>query len=299
VARIVTVLYNPRAGTARTDDETARIGTLFQEAGLTARLVPVASPEETVAATRAAIGCRVDAVVAAGGDGTVNSAASALVDAPVPLGVLPLGTLNHFARDLGLPLDCAEAIAVIAAGRTARVDVGEINGLIFLNNSSIGIYPDIVMEREALRERGYRKATAFAIATMRVARGYPGVTLSIDDGSATRVARTPFLFVGNNEYGAAGIQIGARRRLDAGLLYAYFAQQMQPGGVFRLAMQALAGRTRDGSRSPLEVVASSALRVDTPRRHVRVALDGEVAELMPPLLYRARPRALTVLVPAA
>jgi diacylglycerol kinase family enzyme len=296
LARVVTVLWNPRAGTPRGPDEAARIEALFAEAGVTARIVPVASPGETIAATRAAIGCGAAAVVAAGGDGTVNRATAALVDTAMPLGVLPLGTLNHFAKDVGLPLDLAAAVKVIAAGQTARVDVGEVNGRVFVNNSSIGIYPDIVMEREALRSRGYRKWVAFAIATARVARGYPGVTLTIDDGSGTRVARTPFLFVGNNEYEAAGIKIGARRRLDAGLLYAYFAQQIPPGGVFTLAVEALAGRTREGS--VLEIVAASTLRVDTPRRRLRVALDGDVTELTPPLLYRERPRALTVLVAA-
>ena len=108
---------------------------------------------------------RASIVVAAGGDGTISSVAAAVIDSPAALGVLPLGTLNHFAKDLHIPLDLAGAIAVVAAGHVGHVDVGQVNERVFVNNSSIGIYPSIVEEREALRRRGHRKWPAMALAT--------------------------------------------------------------------------------------------------------------------------------------
>ena len=119
-------------------------------------------------------------VVAAGGDGTVSSVAAGGLDSPAALGILPLGTLNHFAKDLRLPLDLPEAVGVIAAAHIGTVDVGTVNDRVFINNSSIGVYPDIVQEREALRRQGHRKWPAMAIATLRVLRHYRGMTVRIE-----------------------------------------------------------------------------------------------------------------------
>ena len=113
-------------------------------------------------------------VVAAGGDGTVNAVASALAGSDMPLGIFPLGTFNHFARDIGIPLGPEAAAKVIATGHPKRVDVGEVNDRIFVNNSSLGVYPDIVRERESLRQQGHRKWTAFTIASARFSETITG-----------------------------------------------------------------------------------------------------------------------------
>ena len=230
------------------------------------------------------------------GDGTVSTIAAALPDSHVPLGVLPLGTLNHFAKDLGLPADLEQAVAVIAAGRRMRVDLGEVNGRVFINNSSIGIYPDIVVEREALRARGYRKWIAFAIATGRVLHRFPGVVVRVRNDRSTETFRTPFLFVGNNEYQVEGISVGRRARLDQGSLHAYVAPRLRARDLPKLGASALLGRA---TRNPsLRAFATDELEVSTPgRRMLRVALDGEVTHMVTPLRYRVRHAALEVMVP--
>lgn len=213
----------------------------------------------------------------------------------IPLGVLPLGTLNHFAKDLGLPIDLEQAVTTIAIRRTVKVDVGEVNGRTFLNNSSMGIYPDVVMEREALRRRGHSKWTAFLVASATILRNYRGLVVKITAENSVEIARTPFLLVGNNEYQTDGIHLGARSRLNGGRLSAYLAPRVHARELPKLLALALVGRARKSH--VFESFVARELRVETPEsRSLRVALDGEVVLMTAPLQYRLRPLALRVIV---
>ena len=293
---MITVILNPAAGAERADNLTTELAELFRDAGLSLRLASFKSHEEIVDAVRSAGEAGDDAVVAAGGDGTVSSVASAMVGSEMPMGVLPLGTLNHFAKDIGLPLDLGAAVTTIAVRRTVRVDVGDVNGRTFLNNSSIGLYPDIVIARETLQRRGYRKWTAFVLATAAILRSYRGLVVKITSDGSMNVARTPFLLVGNNEYQTEGIHLGARARLNGGRLSAYLAPRVHARELPKLLAMALAGRSRENHI--LESFAARELQAETPgRRSVRVAIDGEVVRMTTPLLFRTRPQALRVIVP--
>jgi diacylglycerol kinase family enzyme len=222
--------------------------------------------------------------------------ASALAGSDIPLGVLPLGTLNHFAKDAGIPLDTEKAVQIIAARRTIKIDVGEVNDRTFLNNSSIGIYPDIVMERDALIRQGHHKWIATGIASSRILKNYRGLVVKVTADHAEHTSRTPFLMVGNNEYHAEGIRLGARERLNGGQLSAYLAPRLHARELPRLFGLALTGRAT-GTHS-LESFAARELRAETPeRRSLRVALDGEVVMMATPLHYRVRPLALRLIVP--
>jgi diacylglycerol kinase family enzyme len=229
----------------------------------------------------------------------VSRVAAGVVEADGTLGVLPLGTLNHFAKDLHIPLELDEAVQTVAAGRVGRVDVGQVNDRLFVNNSSIGLYPSIVHVRDQLQQQGHRKWTAMAIATARVLRRYRGVRVRIDDEGRERVWRTPFVFVGNNEYAVDGISLGSRASLDRGRLFVYLAPRVHTRDLPLLLLKALVGRA--GRSGDFEIAASTELRVDTlrPHRWVRVALDGEVMKLATPLHYRTRPGALKVMLPRA
>jgi diacylglycerol kinase family enzyme len=293
----ITVLFNSAAGTKQSKDLPSRLTDLFDAAGLRAQIVSLASVGDATGAARAAAQPGTVAVVAAGGDGTVSSVAAGLVGSNTPLAVLPIGTLNHFAKDLGIPLDLDEAVRTIVASRVMSIDVGEVNDRIFLNNSSIGIYPSIVVERDVLRRRGYAKWTAVAVASARVLRHYRGLDVTIASGDAARSSRTPFLFVGNNEYQTDGIRLGGRERLDGGRLFAYLAPRARTRDLPLLLALALVGRA--GKQQAIELFPTVDLRVETsPVRTLRVAVDGEVMRMNTPLHYRVRPRALRVLVPA-
>ena len=256
------------------------------------------SPAHAPAATREAIAAGATTIVAGGGDGTVSAIASELAGTTTPLGVLPLGTLNHFAKDLHIPQALDAAVATIAAGRIAAVDIGEVNGRTFVNNASIGIYPDIVVERERLRQLGRWKWTALAIATLRILRRYRRLVVRLAAGDGVEHARTAFVFVGNNEYQVDGLSLGARTRLDGGRLFAYLAPRVHTRELPTLLALALAGRARE--RQALESIEATALHVATPGlRRLRVALDGEVIVMRAPLQFRVRPGALRVIAPQA
>jgi diacylglycerol kinase family enzyme len=293
---VIAVLLNPTAGGSKTADLPRKIEETFAAAGAAARVILLESPAGTVDSVRRVLDSGASVVAAGGGDGTVSTVAGALLGSDVPLGVLPLGTLNHFAKDLGMPADLDKAVDVIVNGRRTRVDVGEVNGRVFINNSSIGIYPDIVVEREAMRAAGHRKWPAFLIATGRVLRRYKGVVVRVSSDGQSETFRTPFLFIGNNEYQVDGIKIGSRGRLDGGMLHAYVAPRVHTGELPRLAATAILGRAT--ANPSLQAFATKDLRVSSPGRHVlRVAVDGEVARMTLPLEYRVRTGALPVMAP--
>jgi diacylglycerol kinase family enzyme len=291
----IAVIVNDSAGGGHSVDIAATIEAHFRAAGKTVQVTLVKADALKVAVERAMRdGART--IVAGGGDGTLSTVASVLVDTGVTLGVLALGTLNHFAKDQHIPLDLADAVRTVAAGHVERVDVGDINGRIFINNSSLGIYPDIVRLREQQRERlGIGKWAALASATWLVLRRASTLSVRVDTGTDERVCCTPFAFIGNNEYVLEGFDIGARKTLQAGVLSLYTAQRTGRLGILRLVLRALLGRLHNAT--DFDALTAKNIVIETSRRTISVATDGEVSALATPLRYRSRPGALRVLVP--
>jgi diacylglycerol kinase family enzyme len=239
----------------------------------------------------------VQVVVAGGGDGTINAVASVMAGSGVAFGVLPMGTLNHFAKDLGIPLALDEAVRNVAQGKAIQVDVGEVNDRIFLNNSSLGLYPDIVRDREKQQHRlGRGKWLAAAWATIAALRRFPFLNVRVGIDGVQHARRTPFVFIGNNEYIMRGLAIGARARLDRGVLSLYVAQRPGRLGLLRFAWRALFGRL--AQERDFDVMLSDKISIETHHRRLRVATDGEVSIMATPLHYRIVPGALTVIVPS-
>lgn len=292
----IAVIVNVRAGTAAAHPQIAtELVDLFKAAGADVEVIALRDGQDPTEVARQA-STRATIVAAAGGDGTVSGVAAGLVDSRAALGVVPLGTLNHFAGDLHIPFDLQAAVAVVAAGHVGLVDVGQVNDALFVNNSSIGIYPSIVEEREALRSRGHGKWPAMAIATARVLRRYRGVTVTIEIDGRRRTWRTPFVFVGNNAYHIEGLNMGKRPRLDEGKLFVYLAPRLRAYQLPLLLAKALIGRAKRSG--DFEIVPAAELWIDTAKvRRQRVAFDGEVRTMRTPLHYRTRAKALRVVVP--
>lgn len=237
-----------------------------------------------------------DTVIMGGGDGSVGTAASVLAGSEIPLGILPLGTRNHFARDLGLPLDLEGAVRLIASGRIDRIDVGEVNGRVFLNNSSVGIYPHLVAERDRYSRRRPARSIAVALALCRVLWRLPRSKVRVLAPGWEAERRTTCLFIANNTYRLDAFADAKRVRLDRGKLSLYMANAESRLALLQLAIRALLGRLQpdhDFTRVSLDAV-----EIFVRRRRVRVALDGESLVFRPPLHYRIRPRALRVILPA-
>jgi diacylglycerol kinase family enzyme len=290
----ISVIINARSGKAASADAGGEIQAAFAKAGTQVRIERVYNPGDLPARARQAAG-RGDLLVAAGGDGTIGAVAGVAVESRSTMGVLPMGTLNHFAKDLGLPLDLEKAAAAIVAGRTRDVDVGDVNGRIFVNNSSLGIYPRMLWERRAEQRRGRGKWTAFTIAMSRTWRDYRTLVVRLSIHGVERAVRTPFVFVGNNEYKVEGVELGGRSALTGGLLSVFVAPECGRFEILTLPIRALGNRLTPDA--PFEGFLTESLSVELPARRVNVALDGEVAVMCPSLRYRVRPGALRVLVP--
>jgi diacylglycerol kinase family enzyme len=236
-------------------------------------------------------------LVVGGGDGTISAAASVLAGTDTLLGILPLGTLNHFARDLGLPTEIEEAVELIARRIERRVDIAEMNERIFINNSAIGLYPLMVLDRDLQRRRlGRSKRFAMIVASVRtLARfNHQRLTLTIND-EKERVD-TPLLFVGNNDY---RIDIGApgrRESIHDGTLSVFVMRKKTRRGLVAASVRALLNRAREDDMVKIEGVER--LRVSSKRSALPVSLDGEVVRAAPPLDYKIRKKALRVIAPS-
>jgi len=292
----ITVLLNRGGGAVSADPKIGdRVAEALKKAGVDAEV-------ELVAGGDCAVRCRAIAergdelLVVGGGDGSISAAASALTGTKTLLGILPLGTLNHFARDLGIPTDLDEAAALIAARPVREVDVAEMNDRIFINNSAIGLYPLLVVDRDSQRKRlGRPKALAMIVASIRtlVRFGHQRLTLTVNDSKAQ--VDTPLLFVGNNEYRTDLPAAGQRDSVEDGRLTVMVMRKKTRRGFIAAAVRALLNRSRPDDMVRLD--DTQRLRVSSRKRMLAVSLDGEVVRAEPPLEYKIRPKALRVIAP--
>jgi len=235
-------------------------------------------------------------VIVGGGDGSIGAAASALKGTETALGILPLGTLNHFARDLGIPFPIEEAAALIASGQTHSVDVAEVNGRTFVNNSAIGLYPLMVVDRDSQQRRlGRSKRLAMLVASLRTLWRFHDHRLTLTSEEGRSALDTPLLFVGNNDYSLALPAAGRRDALDDGKLCVLVMRKKGVPGFLAATIRALIGLTRRDDMVAMEGLTR--LRVASGRRDLTVSVDGETVTMAPPLDYRIHSAALRVIAP--
>lgn len=235
------------------------------------------------------------AVVAAGGDGTVNAVAQHVAGTETALGVLPTGTLNHFARDLGVR-DMDDAIEALAGGRVAEVDAGRADHRYFLNNAGMGLYPELVYERERHEHRVGKWRAAIGAARRTLSGAEPTVGTIAADGDRKALLAWA-VFVGNNRFGTQTGRIGTRERLDEGVLdLRLLTVGQRRASRTRFAWRVLRSRQWRGRR----LVRREARRVEVrvvgePRL---VSWDGESGEPMSEIAFEIVPGAIRAIVPA-
>ena len=295
----ILVILNSDAGRRSSPDRETRteeIITAFQAVHVEAAVECPGGPDLT-AFTKKALGSGFDAVVAAGGDGTISAVAAALVGTPIPLGILPLGTLNHLAKDLKISFDLQEAVRTIAEGKVRAIDVGEVNGRVFVNNSSIGLHPRAVRKRnQEIIRLGRRKWPAMLDASLRVFLRFPLITIRLETPGGGLTRTTPFLFVGNNRYDMKFLRIGDRPSLEGGELCAYLLKTTGRLALLRIMLLGILGLKHDRDFASL---LTREVQVRTRRKRITVSADGQLFTLETPLHYRIRPKALRVLAPEA
>ncbi len=293
----IAVVLNSSAGSLigrhEAEEEVARH---LEAAGLEAILVPD-NPKGLFARLDDAIAHGADAVVVGGGDGTIAAAATRLMNTGKALGILPLGTMNMLARDLGIPLDLEAAADALARGTTQAIDVAEVNGQFYLCNSVIGSPSWLGRHRERHRGKaGFRTRLAFAIASLRAAWRHRPMRLLVElQGRRPVRLWTRALAVANNGYAEGFGLMMSRARLDGGHLTLYVARRYGLWWWARLTLGMFLGSWR-GSRLVHEVPVEQ-VTIRSPRAGLRVMNDGEAHILATPLVYRIHPRALKVIVP--
>lgn len=289
------IVLNPQSGTALATGVTAEdLTRRFETQGYSA----VVEDGGTLASRiEKALRSDAEVIVAAGGDGTVTALAGAMIDSDKTLAVLPLGTANLLAHDLGIPLDPDQAIAALGQMQKRLVDVGEVNGRIFLHKVVIGLIPGIAAAREQVRGRNDLRAklefVSHFLARILNARRI-AVEINPREGEA-RVARVQSIAVANNDYDEGLGRFFSRGRLDAGNLSLYVLKHLTLTDIARLTLGMLLGNWRQDEA--LEIANVSAVTVRTRKPRLRVMVDGEVETLSVPLTFKIRPAALSVLAP--
>ena len=233
--------------------------------------------------------------LAAGGDGTISTVVQALVNSDAALGVIPVGTYNHFARDLGIPLDWREAFDIAVNGEMRQIDTGRINDRFFVNNVSIGLYPELVARREE-RGRDYPRWKARLHAAYMTLRKYPHVTLAIETEYLNEIVKTHVFVISNNSYDLSRLGVEApRNTLEGGRLSVYWLPHIPRIALTRFLAHYLAGRvkTAPGFRS----FRTTRLRVQSARTRLHLGVDGEVVTMQPPLIITIVPMSLAVKAP--
>jgi diacylglycerol kinase family enzyme len=285
-----TLIYSRGAG-RRTGNARRELVTAAKERGLDTVCLEDAAVVRRVVERGISSGQRT--FVAAGGDGTVSAVAASLVGTEAVLGIVPFGTFNHFARDLGVPLAWRPALDVALRGDIRQVDAGRVNDRYFVNNISLGFYPELVEKREE-RGRGEPRWRAVIRAVTSTFRSMRHVAIAIESTQKFESIRTHLFLVSNNSYDLSRLGIDApRSSLDEGRLSVYWLPHLAKGAMVGVVFNYLRGRLGPELRS----MRTSELRVSSSHAYLRIGIDGEVERLRTPLVIRAVPKALLVRVP--
>ena len=300
-------IINAASGSSAGDAKRAVLEDALQAAGRPGELrfaKPDALARVAQQAAADALATR-SAVVAVGGDGTINAVAQAAHAAGCPMGVVPLGTFNYFARTHGIPTEPAEAAQMLMHAVPVPVQVGTVNDHVFLVNASLGLYPDLLEDRETYKARfGRSRWVALGAACMTLLRAHRQLRLQIDEGGVLREVRTPTLFVGNNrlQLEQVGLNLSDHpaRALDDGRIAAVM---LRPIGTLTMAWLMLRGAVGTlGEADSVESFAFQRMQVKPRlaygRRTIKVAFDGEVTRMRTPLEFRVAARPLYLLKPA-
>lgn len=236
-----------------------------------------------------------DVITASGGDGTINGVASLVRNSDSSLGVIPSGTFNHFAKDVGIPLDFEEAVLNLVNEEISYIDFGSVNDKIFLNNSSIGQYPIAVLVREVARKRKkLNKKFAMALAVIKTALANPLLTISTDSKEVKDI-ETPLVFIGNNYYDISPLNIGKRKSLTEGNLYAYGSKCKNIFCSLHVAALAFYNQLKLTSKFVLTPFTEGT--INSKNKRLAVAVDGEIFRMKTPLHYKMNHKVLKIILP--
>ncbi|WP_180176220.1 MULTISPECIES: diacylglycerol kinase family protein [unclassified Acinetobacter] len=235
-------------------------------------------------------------VVAAGGDGTLNTVATKLIGTEIPMGIFPLGTFNYVARLLHIPLDLLKAADVIATGQIRAVHVAQINDHIYLNNASLGLYPLFIQRRELYNRCFGRFALhAYTSALEVLIRDRKELKLEVEIDGKKYPVKTPLIFFGNNQLQLAEMNLRIAKCAELGKVVGVVVAKSDKPTLFKILWQLIRGNL---DHAP-DVYSFSAdkVQIHSKAKKLTLALDGEIVEMQPPLHISVRKHALKIMVP--
>ncbi|MDF4002075.1 diacylglycerol kinase family protein [Luteibacter sp. PPL552] len=291
------------AGSGRRDADEARetISALLDAAGRAHRFFPIGPDDTPVDVVREAVTYARQvggALVAAGGDGTINLVAGAAWREDLPLGVLPQGTFNFFGRTHGISADTREATESLLRGTPRHVQAGLVNDRLFLVNASLGLYPQVLEDREAWKQRlGRHRLVALWSGLSTLLRGYRSLRIEISGGSQVRRLRTPTLFVGNNalQLEKIGLPEAADVHRNDGTLAGLVLRPIGRLTMLGIVLRGALGRLSDADNVVSFPFREITVRPKHSRRRMKVAVDGEIFWQDPPIVFRVAPRPLVLI----
>lgn len=301
------VVFNLGSGHGPADEVRRVLEAGCAAAGRPLQLLEVPDPSELVTIARRAVAQARECggvVVAAGGDGTINTVAQTTLGSGCAFGVLPQGTFNYFARANGIPEDTAEALQVLLAGHRQPAQVGRVNDKVFLVNASLGLYPKLLEDRESWKQQfGRSRLVAFGAGLATLLRGHRSLRLRIESHGVERELRTPTVFVGNNALQLQQLGFAEAEAVNEGRLAAIALRPVGRLTMLGLLLRGALGRL--GEADQVLHVATRRLTVHAGRRlgmrgaqRMKVATDGEVQWMQLPITFEVAKEPLDLLRPA-
>jgi diacylglycerol kinase family enzyme len=297
------VVLNAGSGRHDSQEQQALIARTFEEGGREFEFLLIDDPARITEVARRAVELaqsRQGVVVAAGGDGTINAVASVVIGSGCPFGVLPQGTFNYFGRVHAIPQETAAAARALLGASITPVQAGQVNGRLFLVNASLGLYPQLLEDREAWKHQlGRSRFVAFLSGIATLLQSRKQLHLQIESGGKAVALRTPTLFVGNNHLQLARVGIDEQHTeaVEQGQLAAIVVRPIGTLALFGLLLRGLLGQL--GEADNIDSFSFRRLTV-TPRgvKRIKVATDGETAWMRTPLVFEVSPQPLLLMVPA-
>ncbi|NJO12895.1 MAG: diacylglycerol kinase [Gammaproteobacteria bacterium] len=302
-APVLHIVLNAASGSADADESRRAIEEILTASGRRFELLPVQDPKHLEAMAQRAVEAAVHdqgAIVAAGGDGTINAVARAALPTGRPFGIIPQGTFNYSSRAHGIPLEAAAATRALLTARIKPIQAGMVNDRIFLVNASLGMYPELLEDRERYKQRfGRRRIVAIYSGLLTLLRTHRQLALDIECDQEHELVRTPTLFVGNNplqleQFGLPGAEDVQRRRLAAVIV-----KPVSNMTMLWLAVRGALGQL--GEEARIRHFAFRRMVVRAPPGHrsrqIKVATDGEICRMPLPLEFKVAAQPLLLMVP--
>lgn len=299
----LTLIYNNQSGfhAARQDEVYEPLLNLWSEAGYEIQSFDLAQQTDMPqfmrqVFARHSASHEVGVIVVAGGDGTLNAVATHVLEHPIPIAVIPLGTFNYVARYLNIPFDILEAAALVVHGKPQQVHVGRINEHIYLNNASLGLYPLFIKKRELYnRYLGRFPFNAYASGFDVLIRDRKELKLQLDIDQIRFPVKTSLLFFGNNQLQLEELNLKVAKEVEQGKVAGVLLAKSDKPSIFKALYRVIRGELEQAE--DVYIFSGNDVKISLARKNITVAIDGEIVTMQSPLHFSVQKSALTLLVP--